>query len=111
MPKLAVIGDSTSVLGFKPIGVDAYSLDDPQEVSEIWPSVVAADYAIVFMTEPIFEAALPLIKQIEARSTPAVLAIPSTAGSLGAGQRYIKDLMERAIGASIKSSHESEVRS
>jgi len=110
MPKMAVIGDSTTVLGFKPIGVDAYSLDDPLEVAGIWASVVAADYAIIFMTEPVFEAAQPLIKQIEARPTPAVLAIPSTAGSLGAGRRYIKDLMERAIGASIKSSHESGVK-
>lgn len=111
MPKLAIIGDSTSVLGFKPIGVDAYSLDDPSDIGEVWESVMAADYAIVFMTEPVFEAALPLIKEIEERPTPAILAIPSTAGSTGSGRRYIKDLMERAIGAGIKSRDESEVRS
>jgi len=102
MRKIAVIGDSTSVLGFKPIGVTAYSIDDPAEVIEIWPAVVAADYAIIFMTEPVFESAQALIKELETRPTPAILAIPSTAGSIGAGRRYIKNLMERAVGASIK---------
>ena len=102
MSKMAVLGDSTSVLGFKPIGIATYALDDPAEVAEIWPAVLAGDYAIIFMTEPVFEAAQPLIKQIETRTTPAVTAIPSTAGSIGAGRRYIKALVERAIGASIK---------
>ena len=102
MSKMAVIGDSTSVLGFKPIGVATYSIDDPAEVADIWPSVLAADYAIIFMTEPVFEAAQALIKQIEAKPTPAVTAIPSTAGSIGAGRRYIKALVERAVGASVK---------
>ena len=86
---MAVIGDSTSVLGFKPIGVDTFSVDEPGEVDEIWESVLAGDYAIVMMTEPVFEAARALIKQIETRPVPAVLAIPSTAGTTGAGRRYI----------------------
>ncbi len=106
MSKLAVIGDSTSVLGFKPIGAETYALDDPADVADLWPDVLGADYAVIFMSEPVFEAALPLIREIETRTTPAVTAIPSTAGAVGAGGRYIRALVERAIGASIKTKGE-----
>ena len=102
MSKMAVVGDSTSVLGFAPIGVDTYRLDEPEEIADIWPAVMAADYAIILMTEPVFAAARMLLKEIETRPTPAVVAIPSTTGSTGVGRRYILDLMERAVGASVK---------
>lgn len=102
MSKIAMVGDSTSLLGFKPIGVDAFKLNDPNDIDELWPAVLAGDYAVIIMTEPIFEAAAHLLKEIETRPTPAVLAVPSTAGSTGAGRRYINKLMERAVGASIK---------
>lgn len=98
MYKMAVIGDSTSILGFKPIGVTAYSLDNPGDIIDLWPEIIEKEYVIIFMTEPVFEAAKPLIRSIEDQPVPAVLAIPSTAGSTGIARQYMEDLIERAIG-------------
>jgi V/A-type H+/Na+-transporting ATPase subunit F len=102
MPKIAVVGDSTSIMGFKPLGLDTYALDTVDEIDALWPEVLKGDYAIILMTEPVFGQAQPLLRQLETRVTPAVIAIPSTAGATGAARRYIQGLMERAIGASIK---------
>lgn len=102
MNRVAVIGDSTSIMGFKPLGVSAFSLSVPEQISEIWPQVLEGEYAVVLMTEPVFAVAQPLIKEIEGRLIPAVVAIPSTAGTTGAGRQYIKALMERAVGTSLK---------
>lgn len=102
MSKIAVVGDLGSILGFKSLGVDTYQVGAAGEVVELWPTILASDYAIIMMTEPVFEEAMALIKKLEARVTPAVLAIPSTAGTTGAGKRYIRDLTERAIGAVIE---------
>jgi V/A-type H+/Na+-transporting ATPase subunit F len=108
MPKMAVVGDSTSIMGFKPLGLDTYALNDADRISALWPQLLQDDYAIVLMTEPVFEKAQALLKQAETRVTPAVIAIPSTAGATGGGRRYIQGLMERAIGASIKTKPPAE---
>ncbi len=102
MSKIAVVGDLPSILGFKSLGIDTYQVATPWEVVELWPTVLDSNYAVIMLTEPVFEAALDLVKKLEARVTPAVLAIPSTAGTTGAGKRYIRDLTERAVGAVIE---------
>lgn len=102
MSKIAVIGDATSVLGFKPLGIDAYRVVDPGDVVELWPTVISLDYAVIMMTETVFEAARDLVEDLESRVTPAILAIPSTKGSSGVGKEYITALMEKAVGTSMK---------
>lgn len=100
MSRVAVVGDSTSVLGFRALGVDTYSLDQPEEVVELWPTLVRQEYAVIFMTEPAYQAAGELIAQVEEAITPAVTVIPPTSGPTGVGRRRLSTLVERAIGSS-----------
>lgn len=99
MSNIAVIGDSTTVLAFRSLGVAAYAFDEPEEIIELWPDILEEGYVIIMMTEPIFEAARALIGPLAERFSPAVMPIPSVSGSEGAGRRQIQNLVEMVMGS------------
>lgn len=99
MSNVAVVGDSTTVLAFRPLGVDVYAFDVPEDIFEEWPGILARDYAIIIMTEPIFVAAESLVKPLERATAPAVLPVPSVSGTTGLGQERMRKLVEMVVGS------------
>lgn len=102
MPKIALVGDSTSLLGFRPLGIDFYALDNPKEITEKWAEIMAKGYAIIFITEPIYQEALDLVKEVEGLLTPAITVIPPTTGSTGVGLEHLKSLIQKAVGTELR---------
>ncbi len=101
MSKVAVVGDKTSVLGFKALGVDTYPLEKPEDGRDVWPQIREQNYAVIFITEPVYKVMEDLFEEIFEQITPAITIIPATTGVTGLGMERIRKTIERAVGADI----------
>lgn len=101
MPKAAIIGDKTSVLGFKALGLDSYALIKPEDGRDIWPKIKEQGYSVIFITEPVYEAMEDLLKEVSGQIKPAVTIIPAVAGGKGLGMEKIRRIVEKAVGVDI----------
>lgn len=99
--KVAVVGDAVSVAGFRVLGINAVAVSDPLEARDIWPQLITGEYAVVFVTEPVYEAVADLAAASVERMVPAVTVIPGAGSQGGVGQRKIDRAIERALGTTI----------
>jgi V/A-type H+-transporting ATPase subunit F len=102
MPKIAVIGDNDSILGFKAVGVTAFPVTEPEQTKAVLKSLVGDEtYQVVFITEQAAAAAKETVDDLRKRMTPILVPIPSSQGSLGLGMEQIRRNVEKAVGADI----------
>ena len=99
MSNIAFIGDSTSALGWMPLGVDILSLSDPADLMAAISEIAGAGYAVIFITEPLYDAVAPDLAELGEALTPALVPVPGAGKGTGAGQRAIEQLIEAAVGA------------
>lgn len=100
MSRVAVMGDKTSVLGFKALGLDTYALARVEEAEQVWRSLQEKDYSIIFVTEQAYQEIEKEIESLMAL-TPVVVIIPSTTGSIGLAKARMKRIVEKAVGVDI----------
>lgn len=101
MSKIAVIGDKTSILGFRALGLDAYPVLEPKEAKEIWSEIKEKNYTIIMATEEAYHELEDLVGEFSNDFTPVVLIIPPAKGGTKLGYRRIKKIIEKAIGIDI----------
>ena len=53
MSRIAVVGDATSVAGFRPLGFATFAVERPEEARELWPRLSSGEFGVVFVTEPV----------------------------------------------------------
>lgn len=101
--KVAIIGGFTSVAGFKAVGVDTYAVASPQDGPAVWDALPLEKYAVVMITEPVYEVLLARIPDFPAiEDLPVVLPVPAVSGSTGMGRAGIKKRVEKALGSVIE---------
>jgi V/A-type H+-transporting ATPase subunit F len=98
--KIAIIGDSTSVAGFRPLGLAVFPVAEPADAHAIWPEVASGAYGIVFLTEPVYAELAEEIATIADRPGPAVTVIPGAGSPGGVGEAKLARAIERAVGTS-----------
>lgn len=103
MFKIAVLGGSDTVIGFKALGLDVYPVNSDEEAGKAFKKISdpEAGYAIVYVEE---NYALSLENEIaKYKDSPelAVILVPGRDGSLGLGQNALKAAVERAVGSDI----------
>lgn len=98
MAGIAIMGDATSVAGFRPFGVATYALDRVEEARTVWVDVMATQPAIVFVTEPVYAEISDLIALTADRPIPAVTVIPGAGSTGGVGGEKLERAIERALG-------------
>ena len=59
------------------------------------------NYAIIFLTEELFELTEIERSRYEEKLTPAVLPIPSVKGNLNIGTKRLSSFVEKAVGSDI----------
>ena len=97
---VAVVGDKDSVLAFKAIGLDVFPVAGVSEsIDKI--HALARHYAVIFVTEKVYQDAESIIKRYQTRPYPVIVPIPSAEGNAGTGMKGIKANVEKAIGADI----------
>ena len=101
MYKIGVIGDRESVLGFKAVGLDVFQTDDPSEAKKTLKKIAKEDFAIIYVTEQIYQYLLDEVEEYTDQRLPAIIPIPGKEGSLGIGMTSVKKSVERAVGADI----------
>jgi len=100
MHEICVIGDKSSVLGFKALGYTVYEASDIYEARKLFEEN-AGKFAIVFITERFAVKMTDMTEKFRKSKIPAVIPIPGGGGRTGLGGKIMKDAMERAVGADI----------
>lgn len=99
--KIAMIGGRTSTMGFRALGVETFEVLEPSDAPEHWKAIRLEQYAVVFVTEPVYRSLRDLIEELPEGSMPIVCVVPSVRGSMGVGQDNIRRLVERAVGTDV----------
>jgi vacuolar-type H+-ATPase subunit F/Vma7 len=98
--KVAMIGGMTSVIGFQAVGVETFIAAVPEDGPRIWASLPRERYAVVMITEPVYEVLLDKVPGFPgAEELPVVLAVPAVSGTLGLGKEAIKERIVKALGS------------
>jgi len=101
MYKIGVIGDRESILGFKAVGLDVFPVDDPDEARKILKRIAKEDFAIIYITEQVYQFMMDEVDEYTDSRLPAIIPIPGKDGTLGIGMTSVKKAVERAVGADI----------
>ena len=103
MYKIAVIGGSDTVIGFKALGLDTFPVNSAEEASAAFKAVFQSEtpYAIVYVEETWAESLTSAINKFKSDPQLAIILIPGREGSLGLGRQALKDAVEKAVGSDI----------
>lgn len=99
--KIAFVGGKTSAIGFKPLGVETFAVPKPDEAPEVWKHVNPDDYAVIFVTEPVYAVLKEELEDLRLRVTPVITVVPSVAVSEQVGRSEMRALVERAVGTDL----------
>lgn len=98
--RVAVVGDATSVAGFRPLGFAVFAREDAADVRELWDELASGEYAVVFVTESVYEAIADLAATVADQAVPAITVIPGAGARKGLGEQKLRNAIERALGTS-----------
>ena len=103
MLKIAVIGGSDTVMGFKALGLETYPAADAEEAGHILRRLTRESevYAIIYIEENFAAQIQAEIDKFKDSPTPAIILIPGREGSIGLGQSALRAAVERAVGTNI----------
>ena len=101
MYKIAVVGDKDSVLAFKALGVDVYTVVGSDDARRTVDTIARDKYGIIFITEQIASLIPDTIDRYDKEIIPAVILIPSNQGTLNIGMSRIDRNVEKAVGSNI----------
>lgn len=108
MYKIAAIGDKDTVISFKVLGVDVFSIENFEEnettISKIKATIdnlVVNNYGIIYITEEYAKISGEVLERYKNEVLPMITLIPSNKGSLGMGMSKIDENVEKAIGTNI----------
>ena len=103
MLKIAVIGGSETVIGFKALGLEAYPVSNGDEALTKLKHLTrdSEDYAIIYVEETFGDAVESEIKRLCDSPTPAIILIPGRDGASGRGLEALNEAVERAVGTNI----------
>ena len=101
MHRVTVIGDKDSILAFKALGVEVYTVIDGEEAAEKIDELAKEDVGVIFITEKFAQEIPSTIDKYRDQMTPTIILIPGNTGSLGIGLADINKSVEKAVGANI----------
>lgn len=108
MEKVAIIGDATTVAGFRPLGFAVLAVERPADARELWPRVAAGEFSVVFVTEEVFSAIEDLAAELVDQPLPAVTVIPGVGSKGGVAEERLARAIERALGTKMPVREEDE---
>lgn len=105
MYKIAVVGGSDSVIGFRALGLDTFAVDNGEEARRVLHQLTRPgdgdEYAIIYMEETVAAPILDEIRKFDERLSPAIILIPGRDGPVGLGQNALQEAVEKAVGSDI----------
>ena len=102
MYKIAVMGDQDSIYGFADLGLEPFSITNPQAAErKLRELAEGGGYAVIFITEALAAQIEPEIERHRSAGLPAVILIPGASGNTGRGMMAVKKSVEQAVGSDI----------
>lgn len=101
MYKMAVIGDIDSIYGFASLGLSVFDTTEENEALKIISELVKSNFAVIYITEPLFEKISEKLEKFTDLATPAIIPIPAISGNSGIGMKNVSRFVERAVGSDI----------
>ena len=98
MAGVAIVGDAVSVAGFRPLGLATFAVERAEDARALWARLSGGEFAVVFVTEPVYEALAELVDEVADRPVPAVTVIPGAGSKGGVGGAKLERAIERALG-------------
>jgi V/A-type H+-transporting ATPase subunit F len=99
--KIGVVGDKDSVLAFKALGIDVFSVASNDDARKTIDKLAMNDYAVIFVTEQVAVGITETIERYTKQMFPAIILIPSNQGTLNIGMKRISANVEKAVGVNI----------
>ena len=102
--RIGVVGDSTTVRGFRLAGVkDAHEADERRAAELLRELFKREDMGLIIISEKIADKIREDIEKLaEERLVPVVVEIPDKRGAIERKVDPIKELVKRAVGVEIK---------
>lgn len=108
MYKIAAIGDRDSIISFKVLGIDVFSIENiendelvSQKIKATIDKLATSNYAVIFLTEEYAEKSKEVLERYKNEILPMITLIPNNKGSLNIGISKIDENIEKAIGTNI----------
>ena len=105
MYKIAVIGGTDTVMGFKALGLEVHPVSGAEDAKNVLRHLVSDDcedhYAIIYLEETLAPELSADIDRFRNQVTPAVILLPGREGSSGKSMTALHEAVKRAIGADI----------
>ena len=101
MAKIGVIGDGSSVLGFKAFGLDVFACETAEDAAHTLHRIAKEGYGIIYVTERFYKDIQEDAARYLNMRVPAIIPIPGMDGTYGVGISNVKKSVERAVGADI----------
>lgn len=108
MAGVAIVGDVTSVSGFRPLGLSVFPVSTPGVARDLWTQLLSGGYAVVLVTEPVYRELEDLIGGVADQAMPAFTVIPGVGSAGGVGEAKLKRAIERALGTELPVREEDE---
>ncbi|MBA7667995.1 V-type ATP synthase subunit F [subsurface metagenome] len=103
--KIAIIGEKDAILGFKPLGIEIYSVTDSKGAEERLKSLAQnRDYATIYITENLSSQIKDLVAELSKFSN--IVIIPGKGEALGLARERLKKISEKALGTDILKAEE-----
>lgn len=99
--KIAIMGDRDSIVGFTPLGLDAFAEDSMEEPAKVLRNLIENNYAVIYITESLAERLSDEISKVSELPTPVIVPIPGITGNKGMGMKAIGEAVEKAVGSDI----------
>ncbi len=96
--KIAIIGDLTTVIAFRGLGLKVVVTEDPEDARAKVARLADEGVALMLVTEPLIQGAPEIRQRYQREFLPAVLPIPSAQGSSGMALSELREMVRRAVG-------------
>lgn len=101
MYRIGVIGDRTSIVGFRAVGLEVFPCENGEEAKKVMVKLCKEGYAIIYITEGLAAEIPEVIDRYKDNMLPAIIPIPNKNGATGTGMDSVRKAVERAVGADI----------
>ena len=98
---IAMLGDAVSVAPFSSLGVRPFLTSTPEEMRHAFEEVIQGDFAVLLLTEKVYEVLERKVSQRIEEVVPAITVIPGATGVHSVGSSRIDAIIERALGTSL----------
>lgn len=96
--KIAIVGDLTTVIAFRGLGLKVIVTEDPKEARQQVFDLAKHGVDLILVTEPLIQGAPEIRERFQREFVPAILPIPSAQGSSGYALHELREMVRRAVG-------------